>query len=997
MESLRFSVSDAGSPPVLFDLSIETLVAATESSGEAVVFVVRERDRKALLANEEVRGRWSPCDQQGSRGLTGYFEGATRVALRGKYSEPGRLRSSVARYLSRAPATSVQLLSVSDTLFGDLATSARTNASALALTCGEVLENIFRGSSTEAQKVREKIRRAATVPQFEDQTVLILGPSGAGKEIVAQAIHDLGRGARGGVLVPLNCAAISEKLFEPEVFGIEPRFVNDVDEKIGLWERASIGRGTLFLNEIGELTLEHQAKLLRVLEKGTIRRVGGEEEIPVNARVIADTNRDLAAMVLAGTFREDLYWRLRKIIIRVPDLMERGGDLEELAQFIWREKVTRSPEAQLPPEVIEALRVHGLRGGVRELQGLLTNVYFNFYGEGGPNVRQLLETMRSRGEGPSFAHPAPPAPSYDAASAAPGPLAPLREQVEQFTTCRGRYARLTDSLRKVLRKVAERVAPLATVDARTKSIASFAERVQRDNARFDDLRDLAGARIVVHTEDQIRDVCQVLEGYFEVEGMESMAAEAAPSTPRQGYAALRLVVRLDAARARALSAAFGVNVAREALGLWGEIEVRTVLEHAWAHVSRELGHVDRLPLPSRWHEELRAVAGVLEAVDVAFARIHEGFSAYRTSFPAYLGAETKQRELSILTHVLEVAPDPDVAVRLAKLAISDGDWDRAIDVLRPYADAGHQPALRELGIAFCQKHRDAPRSAEHLQGQRLLERACEAPSRDASAWASLAGAHKRSGRYNQARECYARAHELDPSLPYALAGLLEAELVLNPETDAIAALEPSIRRAIERCREHIEVGVNLPWALYDLGKFLLLLGDRTGGLATIARAVEMTSADHPLRTSIESLERLVVRRSDWPGIEEALAIVALGRAVKFPSQEARSELDRVLRPTGRIESPVVFVAGAPAADAADAADRRAAIDDALRGFDGTIVTRDWLQGWANVVASGIRPSDVTVLADAADETTEVERRVAAALGARVVGELPAAAAAGAGL
>jgi len=564
----------------------------------------------------------------------------------------------------------------------------------------------------------------------------------------------------------------------------------------------------------------------------------------------------------------------------------------------------------------------------------------------------------------------------------PGSLDSLRDQVELFESQRARYERLTDVLRELLEKVAERVAPLAIVHARTKSIANFAERVQRDRARFEELRDLCGARIVVHTEDQIREVCALLERYFEVDTKESMAEETAAGVPRPGFAARRLIVRLDRLRAHALSAALAVEVPSEALGLRAEIEVQTVLEHAWAHVSREMGHAERLPLPARWSEELREVARVLEAVDTAFARIHTGFAAYRTSYPAHLSPERKQREIAILANVLTCDPDPCVAVRLAKLAITDGDWDRAIAVLEPYAAAGHQPALRDLGVAICQKHRSRPESAEHAHGQSLLEQACAEPHRDPDAWASLGGTWKRRGRHDKARECYGRAHALDPADPYALWGLLEAELVLHPEADSVAALTPSIQRAVERCRQHVEAGVNLPWALYDLGKFLLLLGERTQGLIASARAVELSTAGFMIQTSLESLDRLAGRPEKWAGVDEARAILALGCAVKFPSEAAQRQLEKLMPARRKVTGPVVFVVGD-----SDASGREA-VNEALRGHRGTIITGDWLQGWADLVGSGIKPSDVVVLGVGSSESVEVERSIGGALGARAIEAVP---------
>ncbi len=140
-----------------------------------------------------------------------------------------------------------------------------------------------------------------------DVPVLIVGDTGTGKEIVARQIHEYSDRKKMGAFVAVNCGAIPHNLLESELFGHEKgAFTGSIKQKKGLWE--SVGKGTIFLDEIGDLSLDHQVKILRALQEGTIRRLGGIAEIKVNARVIAATNRDLYSMVQTGQFREDLFF-----------------------------------------------------------------------------------------------------------------------------------------------------------------------------------------------------------------------------------------------------------------------------------------------------------------------------------------------------------------------------------------------------------------------------------------------------------------------------------------------------------------------------------------------------------------------------------------------------------------------------------------------------------------------------------------------------------------
>jgi len=228
-------------------------------------------------------------------------------------------------------------------------------------------DNII-GASDAILGVFELIRKVADT----DSTVLILGESGTGKELIARAIHYNSR-RRQGPLIPVNCAAIPEELLESELFGHERgAFTNAVRTRLGRFEQAS--GGTIFLDEIADMSPGLQVKILRVLQDRSFERIGGVKTIRADIRVIAATNQDLEELVRQGRFREDLYYRLNVIPIRVPPLRERVSDIPLLTRHFLEEFSRRQPHSRpkrLSPAALDCLSRYSWPGNVRELENLM--------------------------------------------------------------------------------------------------------------------------------------------------------------------------------------------------------------------------------------------------------------------------------------------------------------------------------------------------------------------------------------------------------------------------------------------------------------------------------------------------------------------------------------------------------------------------------------------------------------------------------------------------
>jgi DNA-binding NtrC family response regulator len=282
------------------------------------------------------------------------------------------------------------------------------------------------GSSPAMETLRDTIRRVAP----SEAGVLVAGENGAGKELVAHALHE-GSGRRARPLVTVNCAAIPATLFESELFGhARGAFTGATETRRGKFQEAD--GGTLFLDEIGEVPPALQPKMLRALENGEVERVGGRGPERVNVRVIAATNRDLEAEVRAGRFREDLYYRLLVVPIRVPALRDRHADIPVLAEHFLAAACRRNRvrPKRLGAGALAVLEAHPWPGNVRELRNAMERVAILAPGEAIEAAHLSFLAAASVPPGPGTAGAGTPASGAPAATTAPPGAFDLAAAVE---------------------------------------------------------------------------------------------------------------------------------------------------------------------------------------------------------------------------------------------------------------------------------------------------------------------------------------------------------------------------------------------------------------------------------------------------------------------------------------------------------------------------------------------------------------------------------------
>jgi len=523
----------------------------------------------------------------------------------------------------------------------------------------------------------------------------------------------------------------------------------------------------------------------------------------------------------------------------------------------------------------------------------------------------------------------------------------LYDQITGYQKLQPVFKTYAKTLSDVLNAAARERAPLGIVQARAKMVSSFAEKIQRKMVRFEDpvkefnplayFTDLCGGRVITHTASEVDAVCEFIEKHFEVDPENSVKISQRLRPSEFGYRSVHYVVQFKPGIFP--TGEICVDIPPELYPSPGnpcpmkaEIQVRTLLEHAWAVFSHERVYKGQFDIPEIWQRELAGLAAMLEEADKSFERIQDGLQQYAASGD-YMSQKDIHKEIKLLKFVQQIEAgtatpndglpcqggDPKSAHRIAHLDIAVGEFEDAIRILQPLADemarnpeayplSTYQPILCDLGIACCKVYDKD--SEGYQKGQEYLEEACKLLPNDPDAAGSLAGTYRRQGNHAKAHQLYRQAYQSNPSDPYAVSNYLISEILLVKNITPVQLMLPAIKNAMQRAKEQVAVGMNIPWALYDQAMFHLLLQEPYEALILYARAVQKSTADWMVDTSLRTMENLSVISHDLPGYEWVRSALLMCWQARFPSETVMKQLQALVsRPDLPHSHPVVILAG----------------------------------------------------------------------------------------
>jgi ppGpp synthetase/RelA/SpoT-type nucleotidyltranferase len=548
-------------------------------------------------------------------------------------------------------------------------------------------------------------------------------------------------------------------------------------------------------------------------------------------------------------------------------------------------------------------------------------------------------------------------------------LPQIRKQVRKYDRVKGRYKALAVTLRTILEKAVPRYAPLAIVQARPKSVSSFAEKITRKwkGLETDDpateFTDLCGARVIALTRSHVDAMRAFVRDHFDIDEKNSEDAAQRLKPSEFGYRSVHLIVSLR--RGEFPSKLVPVDIAEDLYPdddcpMKAEIQLRTTMEHAYGDMSHDLTYKGSFEIPVKWQRQISGVAASVETTSDEIERIVDGLRYYAANYGEALTLEETRAEIAELKTVLKFDKgNSALADRIARLAITLGDWDEAMSVLRYHLKSGNPNVWREYGIALTKKHRHRGDPKQYELGQQYLEKAAQPEHGDAEAMAAYASSWRKTRNQGKVREWYRKAYEADPRNSYALSNLLEMEIADRKDLSIVPLMRPAIEEAARRCLDQTEVGMNVPWGYYNAAMFECLLGQDDQGIRCLAKAIECSNARFMLESACRSTARLEVIRPRVLWLKACCRLLAAGAAAKHIAHSWGTRPGKVadcdvLRPSPRNpfaghDGPIVILAGGcRGASASIVAKYRAMLLEAFEGYPGLVVSGGTLSGIAEV-------------------------------------------------
>jgi ppGpp synthetase/RelA/SpoT-type nucleotidyltranferase len=660
-----------------------------------------------------------------------------------------------------------------------------------------------------------------------------------------------------------------------------------------------------------------------------------------------------------------------------------------------------------------------------------------------------------------------------------------KQQVGEYIAEQPRYEIYARVLAEILNQACKLYAPLAIVQARPKTVSSFAEKAARKAFKYSrpvqQITDLCGARVITHTQEQADRICEFIREHFDVDEANSLDVRTRLKYSEFGYLSVHYVVQMRG------DSLLGVSIPLDQIGgRKAELQVRTLLQHAWADISHDRLYKSAFSVPAKFMREGALLAAMLEGTDGKFARFVKEMDAYAGNYTAYMDRQKSESELAILELILRNEPKPanrpNIALSIARITRAAGRWkkvgdrweevgsrwEKIIEVLTEFveADCPQREAIQlELGHALCRANKSQSAGKAYKRGQELLTRVAR-PESDgnaggletrqkadllrAEALSLLAWSYSDlSDRAHMARDLYREALVWAPSDPYHLASFLEHEVYCTRSWEVIAGLRSVMSEAVKICREHADVGIELPRAFFTMGRLHLMAGHPYDRLANYAKGIRFCMAqdanvsDDVFDRELDFLSRINVGRKMPREHEWVRRFLLMSKSVRTGEPAASDDLKGLVIRQGEFRRPVLIVAGgADPAFEAKMREYRDCMLAALDGFEGTVlsggttagvpglvgsVTQELrekgtgrytavgylskylpadapkdsrydelpvvdehgftplgpIQTWVDLLAAGVRPSDVRVLGINGGRIAEFEYHLALALGATV--------------
>jgi len=547
----------------------------------------------------------------------------------------------------------------------------------------------------------------------------------------------------------------------------------------------------------------------------------------------------------------------------------------------------------------------------------------------------------------------------------PEQLAWHSEQCARYRNDFPHYKVYAAALEQMLKAICRIHAPLAIVQARPKGFSSFAEKMARKAGKYMALNigptDLCGARVITETQAEVDHICAAIRGCdgFVIDKENSIDASNPLKEAKFGYLSVHYVVKLRG------ECVFGIAVPKAAGDRDAEIQVRTLLQHAWAGICHDRIYKSGFQPPQPLYRELARVAALLEEADQQFGASVRSLDAFKLHYTAYMDAQRLAEEYGIQRTVLDSEPEqekkPGPALRLAQIARATGDWQGVRDLLEPYVGAKgdcQTEVLAEHGHALCRIHHSEPHGLQFRQGQAGIAQAEIAAQGDLRsrvlayrAWASS----QIPENDHQARDYYREACEADPGNPFHLAAYVGYEIYCGEELSFRAVTTPAFEQAIRACRAQADAGIELPLPFLTMGRFYLLLDQPYDSLGAYAKAIRLClSGDCAVPVAAVDAELAFLRRIHrGEHLPESHAwvrdLLLLAKAVRTGHRNPA-----LLAKWKEFRQPVVILAGGTAMAAEEKVwQLRDTLLRAFEGFTGTLIsggTRASVAGVAGDIA-----------------------------------------------